>query len=747
MMNSPEITTGSLTPVVAPYPHSGGGWPTALDTLLADLGVVAPAPPPVAGPQVDNQLVQVRLGVAASLFVALRLKHPPAAAHALRVALTSSAWCVMAGLSQQERDAVEVASLLHDVGVIGLPDAILAKPASLNAKEALAVERCRESSLEILRCCCVEASVLEIVENVPAWFDGSKPGYRCQGDAIPLGARMVSIVEAYDAMTTDRIYRPARSPEWAIGELYACAGRQFDPALVDRFVSLQRMDLTELRLEVCQRWLQTLDPKLVEAFWGVNETPRPSAEPELATLFQVRLLRNMHDAVVFIDSDLRIIDWNHGAERLTGISANSICQHRWQSELLNMRDERDQLLTETDCPVAWAIRSGVQSLRRLTIWGRNRQPIAVDAHVIPVMAESGRTLGAVLLLHDASSETSLEQRCQSLHEKATKDPLTQVANRAEFDRVHEMFVAAHQQRQLSCSLVICDLDRFKQTNDTFGHQAGDEVICSLAAVLKTACRAGDLVARYGGEEFVVLFADCDGHSAACRAEEIRKSLAQLPQPKMEGRTATASFGVTEIQPGDSPETMLRRADRALLEAKAKGRNRVVLLGTGLRGKEAAGGTAGKRFASATAVDQDLYTRVPLPMAIEKLRGFVADHQAEVLSIEGNRVRLEISALASQRQRRRDDRPVRFVLDLSFEEQRIEPSDGESAEERAITRTRIHVSIAPKEGRNRRQEEIGARAREVLVSFRSYLMATEERSPSPGVLRRVTRALAPWLVRR
>ena len=173
------------------------------------------------------------------------------------------------------------------------------------------------------------------------------------------------------------------------------------------------------------------------------------------------------------------------------------------------------------------------------------------------------------MFHDASSETSLEQRCQSLHEKATKDPLTQVANRAEFDRVHAMFVAAHQQQQVPCSLMMCDLDRFKLVNDTFGHQAGDDAIQCLASLLKSSCRPGDLVARYGGEEFVLLCADCDNASAARRAEQIRKALSQIAQPKLDGRPVTVSFGVTEIQPGDTPETMLRRADRALLMAKAQ----------------------------------------------------------------------------------------------------------------------------------------------------------------------------------
>ena len=78
---------------------------------------------------------------------------------------------------------------------------------------------------------------------------------------------------------------------------------------------------------------------------------------------------------------------------------------------------------------------------------------------------------------------------------------------------------------------MCDIDRFKLVNDTYGHQAGDEAIKSLATLLKSACHPGDLVARYGGEEFVMLCADCDNATAARRAEQIRKALSRLPQPK------------------------------------------------------------------------------------------------------------------------------------------------------------------------------------------------------------------------
>src|SRR5208283_291571 len=105
-----------------------------------------------------------------------------------------------------------------------------------------------------------------------------------------------------------------------------------------------------------------------------------------------------------------------------------------------------------------------------------------------------------------------------------------------------------------------------------------------AALLKGSCLPGDLVARYGGEEFVMLMADCDNATASRRADQIRLALSQVQQAKMNGKTVTASFGVTEIQPGDTADTMFRRADRALLIAKENGRNQVVQLGSGLNAK-------------------------------------------------------------------------------------------------------------------------------------------------------------------
>ncbi len=731
-----------------------------LHGLLRELETVAAAGQPftpVFSPAIDNELAQVRLGTAASLYAVLQFRNAAVAGHALRVALTCSAWAFKMDLPPAARDALEIAALLHDIGMVGVPDQVLLKPGPLTAEETAVVQRSRKASVDILRRSCASSQILEIVESVSAWYDGSRPGFPSSGPRIPLGARMIAIVEAFDAMGTDQPYRSARPPERAMAQLFQCAGSQFDPELVARFAEFREKSPADWRGEVAQRWLRCLDPEMADSHWELSRASTLRTDLAADATFQARLLDNMYDAVVFIDAAGQIALWNHGAERLTGIAGSAVGGQPWCPELLKMSDEKGRAIAEADCPVRTAIICGVQSLRRLTIAGRGGRPVAVDTHAIPVAGENGATRGAILLFHDASSETSLEHRCQNLHDKATKDPLTQVANRAEFDRVHALFIAAHQQQQLPCSLAICDLDRFKTVNDTFGHQAGDDAIRSLASLLKRSCRPGDLVARYGGEEFVMLSADCTSAAAARRAEEIRKALAQTPQPRMEGRTVTVSFGVTEVQPGDTPETMLRRADRALLTAKAQGRNCVVQLGVGLTDKPAAiaakqAGGAPALAGSKEILRQDLVTMMPMKITIEKLRGFVADHQARVIAVDGNTAELEIADRRLSLLRRLTDRPVNFCLHLHFEEERLEAVRREGGKEtrdvERMWRTRIRVAVTTRRNRDRRRSDVAERARQVLASFRSYLMASEQEAvDSRGASSRVKPALVPWLTKR
>lgn len=708
---------------------------TLLDGLDALPAAADAAPLPLVSDSAElvtfeNQLVQVRLGLASSLFAALRAKHAPTAAHSVRVAMSCSAWGAMLGQSEVERDEIEVGALLHDVGKIGVPDEILLKPTKLSADEFAVIERHRHIGSDILRACCSSDEILRIVENSGAWFDGSRDGYQLSGEALPLGSRMVAIVDAFDAMTSDQVYRRAMSRERALAELFEFAGTQFDPRMVQEFCGFVSADQVKLQAVVARRWLKDLLPENSNGLWQLTRGPLSSSAGTIEMLFHRKLLESMHDAVIFVDGSLRVVLWNRAAERLTGIPTASIEHKLWSPTLVSLRDEQQKLILDADCPVIQAIKSGVQTLRRLSVTGRGGQRVEVDAHLVPVHAKSGVSHGAALLMHDASSQITLEQRVQTLHEKATRDPLTQVANRAEFDRIHASCVESHLERQLPCSLVICDIDHFKRINDTYGHQAGDEVLIAFAALLRRHCRSGDLVARYGGEEFVMLCADCDNATATRRAEELRAELAELPMQVLSGKSITSSFGVTEIQPGDSPETILRRADRALYQAKEAGRNMVVQLGSGIGGDQPppkpVGWFAWLRGAAPDHVLQrSLATSMPLNVVVQKMRGFVADHFAQIDAITESHVVLKVAGESSPLMRRNSDRPVPFIMEINFEELQA-PGESRPA---AKLRTLAHVTIRPQRSRDRRRRDVLQRAQRLLASLRSYLVA-QDYKPRP-----------------
>ncbi len=689
-------------------------------------------PQPRPSSKYENKLVQVRLGMASSLFVALRQKHPQSAEHSLRVALGCSSWALHAGLDDESRDIVEVAALLHDVGKVGVPDAILTKPSRLTSDEETLVRQQGELGSMILAECCSDERVLNAVRYAHLRYDGQGAEGVLIAEAIPLEARMIAIVDAFDSMTTDQVYRPAWSRDRALHELFEFAGTQFDPQLVKEFQDVLAQQQDVLSSRVAARWLNDLQVRQEQLPWqnvghsqGSTTDKTSKSVSKGRSLFEQKLIDTMHDGVVFVDTQAKITLWNKGAEQLTGISRGAATGRTFAPSLLEMCNHGNRRIHDGSCPVTRALRTNSQIRQRLLILGRQGNLVPIDLHAIPVVGPDGGIQGATILLHDAQPEATLEERCEALHAEVTRDPLTRVANRAEFDRMQALFIEAHEQAKQPCSLIMIDIDHFKSINDTFGHQAGDEAIIMVANLLATMCRAGDLVARYGGEEFSVLCADCNNADAARRAEEIRTKLSDTPHSYLGNKRITASFGVTELQAGDNCETMLRRADRALLMAKEQGRNQVVQLGNGIV-KQA----EKKRwwwFGSLTAqpvIETELTTAVPIDIAIAKLRGFVSDHQAKVISTHENSVELEISSEKVSFDRRKSDRNVDFRIEMEFSERREERRNNSGLASGEYASTHIEVKIRPRRATNRRRGEIAERARLILQSVKAYLMAKE-----------------------
>lgn len=167
------------------------------------------------------------------------------------------------------------------------------------------------------------------------------------------------------------------------------------------------------------------------------------------------------------------------------------------------------------------------------------------------------------------------------HLMAETDPLTQLANRRKFDDALSEEWNRCRRLCSPLSLIMADVDNFKNYNDLFGHRAGDQCLCRIADVLKLyARRSGDLAVRYGGEEFILLLPNLDAASAFNMAEAIRASTGR---PARDGESVrsdekiTVSFGVATAIPeeGKAPEILIMEADKALYEAKRAGRNRTV----------------------------------------------------------------------------------------------------------------------------------------------------------------------------
>ncbi|MGI9427280.1 MAG: HD-GYP domain-containing protein, partial [Bythopirellula sp.] len=186
--------------------------------------------------QHDNLLAEGRLGMVNSLLKALRYKHPHSAAHSLRVALACSSWAEHINLDGPTRDVLELAALMHDIGKIGATESLLHNPNRLTSEQKATVEQFRQMGLDILSSCCGDDRIIEVVRYVGVRFDGQEADQPLQGTRIPLSARMITIVDSYDAMTTDQVYRPAKARDRAVNELFELSGTQFDPGLVKQFV-------------------------------------------------------------------------------------------------------------------------------------------------------------------------------------------------------------------------------------------------------------------------------------------------------------------------------------------------------------------------------------------------------------------------------------------------------------------------------------------------------------------------------
>ena len=170
--------------------------------------------------------------------------------------------------------------------------------------------------------------------------------------------------------------------------------------------------------------------------------------------------------------------------------------------------------------------------------------------------------------------TELKEKSNLLEYQATHDQLTGLFNRQKFNDVFAKEIKRGKRYGNFLSLIIFDIDNFKKFNDDFGHATGDEVLKTIAKIVYNSLREHDIAVRWGGEEFLVLLPQTNISGAMQVSEKIRTAIQNF-KSELIPREITASFGVTELKEDDNEESLLNKADKALYEAKAQGKNRSI----------------------------------------------------------------------------------------------------------------------------------------------------------------------------
>ena len=192
-----------------------------------------------------------------------------------------------------------------------------------------------------------------------------------------------------------------------------------------------------------------------------------------------------------------------------------------------------------------------------------------ELEVIPQLDADGRVLRLLGVTRDISERHAYEAK---LHELAVTDSLTRVWNRRHAETLTAAAMDDSRRYGIPMSLLMLDLDHFKDVNDFHGHHKGDLVLVEFCRRLAEPLRSSDVLARWGGEEFIILMRHCPVADAVPAAERFRRLIGDTPFDEV--GTVTVSIGVAGLQPEDDIITWLRRADRALYDAKDKGRNTV-----------------------------------------------------------------------------------------------------------------------------------------------------------------------------
>ncbi|WP_088330649.1 sensor domain-containing diguanylate cyclase [Lacimicrobium sp. SS2-24] len=316
----------------------------------------------------------------------------------------------------------------------------------------------------------------------------------------------------------------------------------------------------------------------------VRET---SEQAELEAMhWQLNLLGSIEVGIVVLDTDYRVKTWNEFMHNHSGILPSKIRNQ----PLFDFFPEIDKQWFQRKTRPVFELNSPaflIWEQRPYLFKFASHRPVTSASEVMyqnitlfPLMAPDGKVKHLCIMVYDVTDEVISKQQLNLANDKLQQisrvDGLTGLYNRRFWEESCQLEFKRYQRSQGQASLLMLDIDHFKSVNDNYGHPAGDEVIKTLAAIIKDSVRETDIPGRYGGEEFAIVLPDTDANSARQVAERIRK-ITEATVIRHEGLelNVTVSLGIAQLRP-DYQEHMawISKADQALYQAKESGRNKV-----------------------------------------------------------------------------------------------------------------------------------------------------------------------------
>lgn len=292
--------------------------------------------------------------------------------------------------------------------------------------------------------------------------------------------------------------------------------------------------------------------------------------------FYKEILNSLQDGIYYLDRNRIITYWNRGAEQITGYTAEQVIGRSCRNNILNHVNEHGLVLCNEHCPMVATMQDGKPREAYVYLHHAEGHRVPVQIRATAIRDEGGNIIGSVETFSKGVSPENIERRIRKLQQTSLLDPLTAIGNRRHLESRLKVNFLDFQESQLSFGLLFCDIDHFKNLNDTFGHNLGDKVLRMIAQTLRANIRDNDMIGRWGGEEFLIILQDIDAESLLMIGEKlrnlVRKSHPTLPDKRI--LSTTISVGGTLVRDTDTIDSLVDRADRLMYQSKANGRNRV-----------------------------------------------------------------------------------------------------------------------------------------------------------------------------